>query len=237
MTEPEVFRRTRNRFNQWLQTEFDRHYHTMRDGGYRSFLKKNHPTELERYDEACEALRREEFARFAELQTLGLYLHLQVQQKEAQFRRRRNRLLLGMTITGVMTSVLLYANFYPEQLQLISHELATLPGRMSVLTSGERDFITVSDPACGAGGMIVAMAEAMLEAGFNPQKQMMVYCVDIDPVAAMMCYIQLSLMGIPAIVATGNSLTVAIKREMATPMFVLGHWHHRWQAERTRQAA
>lgn len=99
--------------------------------GYRSFLKKNHPTELERYDEACEALRREEFARFAELQTLGLYLHLQVQQKEAQFRRRRNRLLLGMTITGVMTSVLLYANFYPEQLQLISHELATLPGRIS----------------------------------------------------------------------------------------------------------
>ncbi|EGN5873620.1 hypothetical protein I4S20_003237 [Salmonella enterica] len=98
---------------------------------YRSFLKKNHPTELERYDEACEALRREEFARFAELQTLGLYLHLQVQQKEAQFRRRRNRLLLGMTITGVMTSVLLYANFYPEQLQLISHELATLPGRIS----------------------------------------------------------------------------------------------------------
>ncbi|HFD0718464.1 TPA: N-6 DNA methylase, partial [Salmonella enterica subsp. enterica serovar Saintpaul] len=103
--------------------------------------------------------------------------------------------------------------------------------------SGERDFITVSDPACGAGGMIVAMAEAMLEAGFNPQKQMMVYCVDIDPVAAMMCYIQLSLMGIPAIVATGNSLTVAIKREMATPMFVLGHWHNRWQAERTHQAA
>ncbi|EDP9510134.1 N-6 DNA methylase, partial [Salmonella enterica subsp. enterica serovar Java] len=100
----------------------------------------------------------------------------------------------------------------------------TLSDRLSVLTSGERDFITVSDPACGAGGMIVAMAEAMLEAGFNPQKQMMVYCVDIDPVAAMMCYIQLSLMGIPAIVATGNSLTVAIKREMATPMFVLGHW-------------
>lgn len=113
----------------------------------------------------------------------------------------------------------------------------TLSDRLSVLTSGERDFITVSDPACGAGGMIVAMAEAMLEAGFNPQKQMMVYCVDIDPVAAMMCYIQLSLMGIPAIVATGNSLTVAIKREMATPMFVLGHWHHRWQAERTRNAA
>lgn len=130
VAEPEVFRRTRNRFNQWLQAEFDRHYHTMRDGGYRSFLKKNHPTELLRYDEACEALRREEFARFAELQTLGLYLHLQVQQKEAQFRRRRNRLLLGMTLTGVVTSVLLYGHFHPEQFLLIGQELATLPGRI-----------------------------------------------------------------------------------------------------------
>ncbi|EII6717612.1 DUF1738 domain-containing protein [Salmonella enterica] len=121
----------------------------------------------------------------------------------------------------------------------VSHMMAqmTLSDRLPVLTSGERDFITVSDPACGAGGMIVAMAEAMLEAGFNPQKQMVAYCVDIDPVAAMMCYIQLSLMGIPAIVAIGNSLTVEIKREMATPMFVLGHWHHRWQSERTRKAA
>ncbi|EGF9691646.1 DUF1738 domain-containing protein [Salmonella enterica] len=121
----------------------------------------------------------------------------------------------------------------------VSHMMAqmTLNDGLSVLTSGERDFITVSDPACGAGGMIVAMTEAMLEAGFNPQKQMVAYCVDIDPVAAMMCYIQLSLMGIPAIVAIGNSLTVEIKREMATPMFVLGHWHHRWQSERTRKAA
>ncbi|EBS1326935.1 hypothetical protein D6T51_22960, partial [Salmonella enterica subsp. enterica serovar Muenchen] len=64
------------------------------------------------------------------LQTLGLYLHMQVQQKEAQFRRRRNRLLLGMTLTGVVTSVLLYGHFHPEQFLLIGQELATLPGRI-----------------------------------------------------------------------------------------------------------
>ncbi|OIN20293.1 hypothetical protein AO411_2031410 [Salmonella enterica subsp. enterica serovar Sarajane] len=135
VTEPVFCRRPRNRLSRGRRGEFDRHYHTMRDGGYRSFLKKNHPTELLRYDEACEALRREEFARFAELQTLGLYLHLQVQQKEAQFRRRRNRLLLGMTVTGVVTTVLLYGHFHPEQLQLINHELATLPGRISGFVS------------------------------------------------------------------------------------------------------
>jgi len=66
---------------------------------------------------------------------------------------------------------------------------------------------------------------------------MVAYCVDIDPVAAMMCYIQLSLMHIPAIVATGNSLTVEIKQEMATPAFVLGRWQNRWQAGQVRQVA
>ncbi|EOF6042534.1 hypothetical protein ACK1E5_004924, partial [Salmonella enterica] len=55
--EPEVFQRTRSEFNRWLQAQFDNHYHTMRNGGYRSFLARNHPAELERYDAACEAMR------------------------------------------------------------------------------------------------------------------------------------------------------------------------------------
>lgn len=37
-----------------------------------------------------------------------------------------------------------------------------------------------------------------------------------------MCYILLSLMGIPSIVATGNSLTVDIKREMASTDVCIG---------------
>ncbi|HFJ1309809.1 TPA: hypothetical protein ACGT9I_004022 [Salmonella enterica] len=129
--EPEVFQRTRSEFNRWLQTQFDNHYHTMRNGGYRSFLARNHPAELERYDAACEAMRREEFSRFAELQTLGLYLHLQVQQKEAYFRRVRNRLLVAMAVTGVVTGVVLYGYFHPEQALQAGHELLSLPRRLA----------------------------------------------------------------------------------------------------------
>lgn len=131
--EPEVFQRTRSEFHHWLQAQFDRHYHTMRNGGYRSFLARNHPAELERYDAACEAMRREEFARFAELQTLGLYLHLQVQQKEAYFRRVRNRLLAAMAVTGVATGVVLYGYFHPEQALQAGHELLALPGKLAAL--------------------------------------------------------------------------------------------------------
>ncbi len=113
--------------------------------------------------------------------------------------------------------------------------------RLPELEDGSREYITVCDPACGAGGMIVATAEAMLEAGYNPQKQMLAYCTDIDPLAAMLCYIQLTLMDIPAVVSIGNSLTMAITREMATPAYRLGLWDlklHREQTEReSRQHA
>lgn len=123
-SEPGVTGRTRSRFHAWLQAEFDRHYHTLRDGGYRRFLEQNHPLELERYDTVCEALRCEEFTRFAELQTLGLFLHLQVAQKEAQFRRRRNRFLVAMSVTGAVTSAAVWAHFHETQFLHITHQLA-----------------------------------------------------------------------------------------------------------------
>ncbi|WP_240347012.1 ArdC-like ssDNA-binding domain-containing protein [Pectobacterium brasiliense] len=106
---------------------------------------------------------------------------------------------------------------------------------LPALTSGERDFITVSDPACGAGGLIVAMAQAMLEAGFNPQKQMAAVCVDIDPVAAMMAYVQLALCGIPAIVIVGNSLSMELRQTWRTPFWMMFGWERKWAHEQERQ--
>ncbi|HAG0017447.1 TPA: N-6 DNA methylase [Salmonella enterica] len=107
--------------------------------------------------------------------------------------------------------------------------------RLPELEDGSREYISVCDPACGAGGMIVATAEAMLEAGYNPQKQMLAYCTDIDPLAAMLCYIQLTLMHIPAVVCVGNSLTMEITREMATPAYRLGLWDLKLYREQTER--
>lgn len=87
-----------------------------------------------------------------------------------------------------------------------------------------RPFITVSEPACGAGGMIIAMAETMKEEGFNPQTQMFVHCMDIDHVACMMSYIQLSLLGIPAEVVTGNTLSLEWTSIIRTPFYYKDFW-------------
>lgn len=85
-------------------------------------------------------------------------------------------------------------------------------------------YITASEPACGSGAMIVALADAMYDDGYNPQKQLLANCVDINQTAAMMCYIQLSLYGIPARVTIGNTLTMKFSRTMLTPMYYIGHW-------------
>lgn len=85
-------------------------------------------------------------------------------------------------------------------------------------------YITTSEPACGSGGMIVALADAMHSEGYNPQQLLLANCVDVDQTAAMMCYIQLSLYGIPARVTIGNTLTMKFSRTMLTPMYHLGGW-------------
>ena len=44
----------------------------------------------------------------------------------------------------------------------------------------EKDFITLSEPCCGSGGMIIAYAETMKNRGYNYQHQLYVEAVDID---------------------------------------------------------
>ncbi len=100
-----------------------------------------------------------------------------------------------------------------------------------------KPFITLSEPTCGAGGMIIAVAQSMLEAGFTPFENLWVEARDIDYVAAMMCYVQLSLLGIPARVVTGNTLTLEENRVFYTPTHYLNNWNYKlnkyWSKENT----
>lgn len=43
-----------------------------------------------------------------------------------------------------------------------------------------KGFVSLNEPACGAGGMVIAYADALLGAGINYQKSMHAICVDID---------------------------------------------------------
>jgi type I restriction-modification system DNA methylase subunit len=68
-------------------------------------------------------------------------------------------------------------------------------------------IIKVNEPSCGAGGNIIALAEALKEQGINYQQKMEVICQDIDTKAVYMTYVQMCLYGIPAIVYQANTLS------------------------------
>jgi hypothetical protein len=88
----------------------------------------------------------------------------------------------------------------------------------------ERGFMLAQEPAVGSGAMIVALAEAILEAGFNYQQLLHVTAVDIDPRAVHMAYIQFSLLHIPATVIVGDSRTMRFREEWHTMAHVMGGW-------------
>lgn len=94
-------------------------------------------------------------------------------------------------------------------------------------TIERQGFITVSEPAAGAGAMILALAAAMRAKKFNPQTQMHVTAIDVDATAAHMCYIQLALCGIPAAVYVGNTISMEMRDCFLTPAHHMGLWDHK----------
>ena len=68
------------------------------------------------------------------------------------------------------------------------------------------DKITINEPACGGGAMILAAAKVIHESGINYQTAMEVVAQDIDWKGVYMCYVQLSLLGISAICVQGSTL-------------------------------
>nr|WP_275891622.1 N-6 DNA methylase [Leclercia adecarboxylata] len=95
---------------------------------------------------------------------------------------------------------------------------------------------TISDPACGSAGMIIAYAECLLEADVNPSAHLFASCIDVDPIAADMAFIQLSLLGIAAEVVTGNTLTMQFNRARYTPVYYLNNFEERLNSQRRIKA-
>ncbi len=84
------------------------------------------------------------------------------------------------------------------------------------------EIMTLCEPCCGSGGMIIAFVEALMEQDINYQHCLYVEATDIDEMCYKMTYIQLSLLGIPAKVIWGDSLSMRYNEVLYTPFFFLG---------------
>lgn len=99
----------------------------------------------------------------------------------------------------------------------------------------QKGYVSLFEPAAGAGAMIIAYAQAMHSAGFSYQRHLHVTAVDVDPRAVHMAYLQLSLLGIPAVVVLGNTLTLEERERWYTPAHILGGWG--WRLQRAEKSA
>ena len=91
---------------------------------------------------------------------------------------------------------------------------------------GQNGFLTLQEPASGAGGMVLATAQTLQDNGFDPGLHMLVNAIDVSPLCFHMTYLQLSLRGIPALVEHGNTLTGERFARAWTPATTAFYLHH-----------
>ena len=101
----------------------------------------------------------------------------------------------------------------------------------------EQGDVSINDCCCGAGANLIAAinsARHMLEdAGLNFQNHILVIGQDIEELVALMCYIQISLLGVAGYIKVGNALTEPMTSDDSmenywfTPMYFSDVWHTR----------
>ncbi|PCI98732.1 MAG: hypothetical protein COB14_07490 [Alphaproteobacteria bacterium] len=81
----------------------------------------------------------------------------------------------------------------------------------------EQGFLSISDPAAGAGCMILASADCLEEQGHDLLTTMSAQATELSRMTYHMLFIQLALRGIPAAVIHGNSLSLEVFESAYTP--------------------
>lgn len=148
--------------------------------------------------------------------------------------------LLGITALAVQAGGCDFLGQVVGDLELINghmgqfftpYDVSRMIAEMTLDTVGEviaeQGFVTVQEPACGAGGMIIAAADAIERRGFDIGRQLYVDGTDISAMCFKMTYLQASLRGIPATIRRGNTLTLETFDQAVTPAFLGFYATHR----------
>ncbi|MBC3540632.1 N-6 DNA methylase [Rufibacter sediminis] len=115
--------------------------------------------------------------------------------------------------------------FTPYHLCRMMAKMTVGEGEQGIIA--ERGFITAQEPACGAGAMVIALAEELKSQDINYQQQLHVTAIDLDIRCVHMAYVQFSLLHIPAVVVHGNSLSLEEFSHWYTPAHILGLWDYK----------
>ena len=108
--------------------------------------------------------------------------------------------------------------FTPYHISQMMAEITFVDGKENI---ENKEIITLSEPCCGSGGMVIAYAETMKKYDINFQERLFVEAIDIDELCFQMAYLQLSLYGIPARVLLGDTIAYKFSKMLYTPMYFI----------------
>ena len=98
--------------------------------------------------------------------------------------------------------------------------LSLLTAQLSLSQVVNKEKIKVHEPTCGSGGMVIAAAQVLKDEGINV-RSMDVIAQDMAWICVYMCYVQLSLYGISAVVVQGDTLMQPYDPKLTEPYRVL----------------
>lgn len=108
----------------------------------------------------------------------------------------------------------------------------TIPSIAEIIK--EDGFFSLSDPAAGAGCMVLAAADVVQDQGFDPSDYMSVQVVEINKLTYYMLFIQLAMRGIAAEVIHGNSLSLEVFESACTPAAIYFFGKHGCMFKRSK---
>lgn len=80
-----------------------------------------------------------------------------------------------------------------------------------------RGWVSINDCACGAGALLIAARNVMMRVGQDWSSGALFVAQDIDRTAALMCYLQLSLLGCAGYVVIADSLRYPVTGSLLRP--------------------
>lgn len=146
-----------------------------------------------RYQEIAAQLPTEELSAYGKMLAL-LYLAVQHQKDDP------------CDILGAIFHELQLNNEWNGQF-FTPDNVSRMMASITIPSTLDKEVMTICEPACGSGTMIIASAWAMQQNHIDHKTRSLFIAKDLDIRCVWMTYIQMMLYEIPAIVVHGNSLT------------------------------
>lgn len=177
----------------------------------------------EQYAAVARKYKPEEFHRFSEL-----FYTMLMEYEERPFQDFLGQMYMEMGLGNSHAGQF----FTPYNICRLMAEMQTRDAAARIADNG---WIALNDPTCGGGATLIAAAESLYNQGINYQERAFFVGQDLDMTVALMCYIQLSMLGCAGYVRIGDTLRDPPAHDLLmgdrqgstwyTPMW----WHWLWK--------